>query len=102
MRPKLPKGFRYVLKASDRTFIPVDKNTRESLRRYAKSKGMTLGEATWLIIMKGFLMLFQEDPRHEFWIPVHQKMIELWEKKTGQKVPEHIREKTRFPGLFER
>ena len=102
MRLKLPKGFRYVLEAGDRASITVDKDTHEALRQYAKSKGMRISEATWFIIMKGFLGVFQEDPRHKFCLPIHQKMIELWEKKTGEKVPDHIKEKTKFPELFDK
>ncbi len=98
---KIPPGYRYVLPRSERARIYVHRKVVNALRVYARHKGVTLAEAAFLIITKGFSVAFREDPRHEFFRPIHLLMCDAYEKATGQKLPDHIRNKTWF-GFLEK
>ncbi len=98
MRKKTP-GYKYVLGEKERCNIQVHPSVHKCIKVYADSKNMTITEATWELLRRGFQSALGEDPRHDMWLPIHRHFCDMWEKRTGEKVPKRIRIMRRFPFL---
>ena len=46
------KGYRYILSASDRRILTVHIDTRDAIVAYAKSRRITIAEATQYLLMR--------------------------------------------------